>query len=136
MQSNTNIIMVWPWMLWSSDAVENERSHGLGMDALVDPPMQSNMTTIMVLPWMLWSSDAVEHENYYGYSGHWTQSNTNVIMVWAWMVWSSDAVKHECCYGLGMDTLVIRCSCTLALCWFGHGCSGHRRQSSMNVIVG
>ena len=59
----------------------------------------------------------------------------NVIMVCAWMVWSSDAVKHECYYGLGTDALVIRCSCNLALCWFGHGCSGHRRQWSITLWV-
>ena len=29
-----NVIMVWAWMLWSSDA-EDERYYGLGMDALV-----------------------------------------------------------------------------------------------------
>ena len=116
--------------------MKSKMNDGLGMDALVDPPTQSNMTITIALAWMLWSPDAVEHENDYGYSGHWTQSNTNVIMVWAWMVWSSDAVKHECYYGLRMDALVIKCSCKLALCWFGHGCSGHRRQWSMNVIVG
>ena len=30
-----NVIMVWAWMLWSSDAVKHERYYGLGMDALV-----------------------------------------------------------------------------------------------------
>ena len=59
MQSNMNVVMVWAWMLWTSDAVDNERSHGLGVDALVHPRMQSNMTIILVWPWMLWSSDAV-----------------------------------------------------------------------------
>ena len=39
----------------------------------------------------------------------------NVIMLRAWMLWSSDAVKHEHCGG--------------------HGCSGHRMQSNMNVTV-
>ena len=41
MQPNMNVIMLWAWMLWSSNEVEHER-------------------------WMLWSSDAVEHERYYG----------------------------------------------------------------------
>ena len=41
-----NVIMVWAWMLWSSDAVEHERYYGLGME--------------------FWSSDAVENECYYG----------------------------------------------------------------------
>ena len=35
MQSNMNVIMLWAWMLWSSDAVEHERYYDLGMDALV-----------------------------------------------------------------------------------------------------
>ena len=26
---------IWAWMLWTSDAVEHECYHGLGMDALV-----------------------------------------------------------------------------------------------------
>ena len=32
--SNMNILMVWAWMLWSSDAVKPERYCALGMDAL------------------------------------------------------------------------------------------------------
>ena len=74
--SNTNVIMVWAWMLWSSYALgartlswfghacsghrmllEHERYHGLGMDALV-----------IVCSW-----------------------NANVIMAWARMLWSSYA---------------------------------------------
>ena len=34
MQWNMNVSMVWAWILWSSDAVEHERYHGLRMDAL------------------------------------------------------------------------------------------------------
>ena len=30
-----NVLMVWAWVLWSSDAVEHERYYGLGMGALV-----------------------------------------------------------------------------------------------------
>ena len=41
-----NVIMVWAWMLWSSDAVKHERYYGLGME--------------------FWSSDAGENECYYG----------------------------------------------------------------------
>ena len=41
-----NVIMVWAWMLWSSDAVKHEPYYGLGME--------------------FWSSDAVEHERYHG----------------------------------------------------------------------
>ena len=80
---NTNGIMVWAWMLWSSYALgtgrllrfghgcsdhrmllEHERNYGLGMDALV-----------IVCSW-----------------------NTNGIMVWACMLWSS--------YALGTGTLL------------------------------
>ena len=33
--SNMNILMVWAWMLWSSDAVKHERCYGLGLNVLV-----------------------------------------------------------------------------------------------------
>ena len=74
---NTDIIMDWAWMLWSSYALgtqtllwighgcsghrmllEHRHYYGLGMDALV-----------IVCSW-----------------------NTNIIMVWAWMLWSSYAL--------------------------------------------
>ena len=41
------VILVWAWILWSSDALEHERYYGLGMVALQ-------------------SSDALEHEHYFG----------------------------------------------------------------------
>ena len=111
--SNTNGIMVWAWMLWSSYALEtrteswfghgcsghrvllkHERNSGLGMDALVAV------------------CSLLEHERNHGLGMDalvivcsW---NTNGIMVWAWMLWSS--------YALGTRTES----------WFGHGCSGHR----------
>ena len=85
-----NILVVWAWMLWSSDAVKHERSYGVGMDALVDPRMQSNMTII-------WFG--------HGCSGHRMQSSMHVIVVWAWILWSSDAVEHKDYYGLGMNIL-------------------------------
>ena len=68
-------------------------------------------------------------------------------MVWAWLLWSSDAVLHERYHGLCMDALVTACSRTFwdalvigcgrtgTLLWFGHGCSGHRMQSNVNVIL-
>ena len=127
---NTNEIMVWAWMLWSSYALgtrtrlwfghgcsghrmlwEHERDYGLGMDALVIV-CSGNTNEIMVWAWMLWSSYALgtrtrlwfghgcsghrrlwEHEQDYGLgmdalviAG---SGNTNEIMVWAWMLWSS-----------------------------------------------
>ena len=73
---NTNGIMVWAWMFWSPYALgtltelcfghgcsghrmllENERSYGLGMDALVIV-CSWNANGIMFRAWMLWSSDA------------------------------------------------------------------------------
>ena len=112
--SNTNVIMVLAWMLWSLEALrtptelwfghgcsgdrmplEHERNYGLGMGA-----------PVTVCPW-----------------------NTNGIMVWAWMLrwpyalgtrtelWfghgcSGDRMllEHERNYGLGMDALVTVCS--------------------------
>ena len=69
---NTNGIMVWAWMLWSSHALgtrtelwfghgcsgdrmllEHERNYGLGMDALVIE-CSWNTNGIMVWAWMLW----------------------------------------------------------------------------------
>ena len=32
---NTNVILVWAWMVWSWDALEHERYSSLGMDVLV-----------------------------------------------------------------------------------------------------
>ena len=43
--------------------------------------------------------------------------NTNVSMAWAWMHWSPYALE------------------TRTSLWFGHGCSGKRRQTDMNDIA-
>ena len=111
---NTNGIMVWVWMLWSSNAFEtqtelwfgygssghrmlskHERNYGLGMEALVIE-CSRNTNGIMVWVWKLWSSNALETrtELWFGYgsSGHRMLS------------------KHERNYGLGMEALVIECS--------------------------
>ena len=112
--SNTNVLMVWAWALWSPCALgtrtfswfghgcsgqrmllEHERYYGLGMDA-----------TVTVCSW-----------------------NTNVISVWAWVLWSPRAfgtrtfswfghgcsgqrmlLEHERFYGLGMGATVPVCS--------------------------
>ena len=154
---NTNVTMVWAWMLWSPYALgtrtllwfghgcschhmllEHERCYGLGMDALVTV-CSWNTNVTMVWAWMLWSPYALgtrtllwfghgcsghrmllEHERYYGLAMgalvtvcSW---NTNVTMVWAWMLWSP--------YALGTRTLL----------WFGHGCSGHRMLFFQRVL--
>ena len=62
-------------------------------------------------------------------------SNMNVTMVWAWMLRSSYGVEHVCYYGLGMGALVFVWGRTCMLLWFGHGCSGHRMGSNMNVTM-
>ena len=127
MRSNMNIVVVWAWMLWSSDAIEHERSHGLGMDALAigctrtyaflwfghgcsGHRMRSNMNVIMVRAWMLWPSDASNIKVLMVWAWMlWPSdaSNIRVIMVWSWMLWSSDAIKHERYYGSGMDAWVL-----------------------------
>ena len=94
---NTNVIMVWAWMLWSA--------YALGM----------------VWAWMLWSGYALgtrtllwfghgcfgqgmlsEHERYYGLGMdalvRVCSRNTNAIMVRAWMLWSA--------YALGTRTIL------------------------------
>ena len=53
---------------------------------------------------------------------HRVHSNTIVIMVWAWI---STALEHERYYGLGVDALIIDCTRTRRLLWFGHGCSSN-----------
>ena len=61
-----NIILVWACMLWSSDAVKQERCSGLGIDALVIRRWQSNTSVMMVWAWLVWSSDAVKEKRSYG----------------------------------------------------------------------
>ena len=107
---NTNVIMVWAWMLKSPYALgtrpllwfghgcsrhrmlwEHQRYYGLGMDALVTV-CSGNTNVIMVWAWMLKSPYAL----------------ANAIMVWAWVLKSP--------YALATQTSL----------WFGHGCSSHR----------
>ena len=141
---NTNEIMVWAWMLWSSYALgtrtrlwfghgcscqrrlwEHERDYGLGMNALVIV-CSGNTNEIMVWEWMLWSSYALgtrtrlwfghgcsgqrmlwEHAQDYGLGMDALVSvgsgNTNEIMVWAWNLVSSYALGtpgyRKCCAG-------------------------------------
>ena len=119
--------MVCAWMLWSEYALgtrtelwfghgcsgqrmllEDERSYGLGMDALVSV-CSRNTNGILVWAWMLWSPYALgtrtelwfghgcsgqrmlsEHEQDSGLGMDALVSvcfwNTNEIMVWAWML--------------------------------------------------
>ena len=129
---NTNVIMLWAWMLWQPYALgtgtlscfghgrsgnrmlwEHERYHALGMDAVAT-----------VCSW-----------------------NTNVIMLWAWMQWQPYALgtrtlscfgrgrsanrmllEHERYHALGVDAVATVCSWNTnvimgALSWLPHGCS-------------
>ena len=215
---NTNVIMVWAWMLWQPYALgtrtlswfghgrianrmlwEHERYHGFGMDALATV-CSRNTNVIMVWAWMLWQPYALgtrtlscfghgrignrmlsEHERYHGLGMDALATvcswNTNVIMVWAWahrqpyalgtrtLSWFRHGCsgnrmlsEHERYHGLGMDALATVCSWntnvimvwawmlwqpyalgTGTLSWFGHGCSGNRMLSeherNTNVIM-
>ena len=134
---NTNVIMVWAWMLWQPYALgtrtlswfghgrsgngmllEHERYHALGMGA-VATVCSWNTNVIMVWAWMLWQPYALgtrtlswfghgrggnrmllEHERYHGLGMDAPATlcwNTNVIMIWAWMLWQP--------YALGTRTL-------------------------------
>ena len=35
MLSNMNVVIVWAWMFWRWDTLEDEHAYGFGMDALV-----------------------------------------------------------------------------------------------------
>ena len=50
---------------------------------------------------------------------------------------SSDRMlfKHSRYCGLGMGALVIACTRTWTLFWFGHGCTGNWMNFNMNVIL-
>ena len=120
MHSNTNGSIAWPRVLSSSSALQHERYDGLCMDALV-AVCSWNTNVIMVWTWMLptlvhsntiQSLSALEHARYDG-SGMMLSS-------------SSAPAEHEPYYGLGMDALIIECTRTRTLLWFGHGCFGKR----------
>ena len=74
---NTNVILVWAWMLWCAYALatqtllwfghgcsgkrmllQHKRYDGFGMDAVVSV-CSWNMNIIMVWAWMLWRSYAL-----------------------------------------------------------------------------
>ena len=62
-------------------------------------------------------------------------ANMDVIMVSSWTPWQTYALEHGFCYGLGMDALVNVCSRTWMLLCFGHGFSGKRMLSNMDVVL-
>ena len=156
MLSGMDVIMVWAWMLWERDALRNGRHMVWAMDALgmgcsqewtslwfghgcFGNGMLSGMDVIMVWAWMLWEWDALRNGRHYGLGngcfGNGMLSGMDVIMVWAWMLWEWDALRNGRHYGLGMDAKVIVRFRILSLFWFGHGCSGNRVLSDMDVIM-
>ena len=128
---NTNIIMVWAWMLWLSFVSEHERPHGLGMDARLHA--LRTRTLLCVGHDRTFFGMLSEHEAYFGLgmvalfmvcSVLVCSRNTNIIMVWAssryfWfafvtrtLLWCGHGCtcyrmlsEHERYYGLGMDAL-------------------------------
>ena len=138
---NTNVIMVWAWMLWQPYALGTRTLSWFG---------HGRIGNRMLL----------EHERYQTVCSR----NTNVIMVWAWAHWQPYALgtrtlswfgpgrigsrmllEHERYHGLGMGALATVCSWntnvimvgawahwqpyalgTRTLSWSGHGCSGKR----------
>ena len=127
---NTNVIMVWAWALWSPYALgtrtllvfghgcsghrvlsEHERSHGLGMGALVSV-CSWNTNVIMVWAWVLQCRYALGTRTLLWF-GHGCSSDRMLL-------------EHERYSGLGMDALIIECSATRMSLWFGHGCYSDR----------
>ena len=121
---NTNEIMVWAWMLWSSYALgtrtrlwfghgcsgqrmllEHERDYGLGRDALVIV-CSGNTNEIMVWAWMLWSAYALGTRTRLWF-GHGCSGQR---MLLEHERDNGLGMEHERDYGLGMDALVIACS--------------------------
>ena len=193
---NTNVTMVWAWMLQLSCALEtrtllwfghgcssyrmlskHERCYGFGMDAPVTV-CSRNTNVIMVWAWMLQLPCALETRTllWLGMDAPVIvcSRNTNVIMVSVWMLQLSYALetrtllwfrhgcssyrvlsKHERYYGLGMDAPVTVCSRntnvimvsvwmlqlsyaleTRTLLWFRHGCSSYRVLSKHERYYG
>ena len=149
---NTNVIMVWAWMLWSAYALgtrtllwfahgcfgqrmlsEHEPYYGLGMDALVSV-CSGNVNVIVACAWMLWSAYALGTRTLLWFeNGCFGQRMLS---------------EHERHYGLRVDALVSVCSWstnaimvwawmlwsayalgTRTLLGFGHGCFGQRMLS-------
>ena len=127
---NTNVLMVWAWALWSPYALgtrtllvfghgcsghrvlsELERSHGLGIGALVSV-CSWNTNIIMVWAWVLQCRYALGTRTLLWF-GHGCSSDRLLL-------------EHERYYGLGMDALIIECSATRMSFWFGHGCYSDR----------
>ena len=104
---NTNVIMVWAWMLSSSSALQHECHFGLGMDATVTV-CSWNTNVIMVWAWMLQRPYAPgtltsEHER---------------CMVWGirciwfgeWMLWPAYALETRTFFVVSACVLWLPCA--------------------------
>ena len=103
---NTNVIMVWAWILWSPYVLGTRKLLWFGHGFSLVTVCSRNTNVIMVWAWMLWLSYALgtrfghgcsgermvlEHERYHvlgmdALVSVWSW-NTNGIMFWAWMLW-------------------------------------------------
>ena len=112
---NTNIVMVWAWVLWSPHALETrtlfwfghgccsghclllerERCYGLGMDALVT--VCSNTNIVMVWAGVLWSPHALETRTLFWF-GHGVSGHRMLF-------------EHEHSHDLGMTKVIIVWAC-------------------------
>ena len=120
---NTNVIMVWAWMLWQPYIfLEHERYHGLGMGALATV-CSENTNVIMVWAWAHCQPYALGTRTL-SWFGHGCSGNRMLL-------------EHERYHGLGMGALATVCSWntnvikpyalgTRTLSWFGHGRIGNR----------
>ena len=123
---NTNIIMVWAWMLWLSFALGTRALPGFGHGCAV--VCSRNTNVIMVWAWScyLWYAFGTRTFLWFGRGCAIVSMlseppmplfivcsvcsrNTNIITVWAWMR-DSMLSEHKRHYGLGMDALFIVCS--------------------------
>ena len=147
---NTNVLMVWAWVLWSAYAL-GTRTLFYDMNATVTA-CSWNTNAVVVWAWML--------QRPYGLGTR--------TLLWIRHGRYSDRMllEHKRYYGLGMDATVTVCSWNTNLgtrtlyglgntlyglgngcsgqrmllkhersLWFRHGCSGHRVPPDTNIII-
>ena len=118
---NTNVIMVWAWMLWSAYALGTRMLLWFERGCF-GQRMLSEHNVIMVWAWMLWSAYAL---------------GTRTLLWFGHGCFGQRMLsEHECYYGLSVDALVSVCSRNTMLLWFGHGCFGQRMLSEHERYYG
>ena len=123
---NTNIIMVWAWMLWLSFALGTRALPWFGHGCAIVCSRNTNVIMVWAWPHYFWYAFGTRTFLWFGRGCAIVSMlseppmplfivcsvcsrNTNVIMVWAW--------SHYFWYAFGTRTLF----------WFGHGCTIYRR---------